>query len=122
MSCSYITRDPCELSAPLTDKDGHDLSAEDDLYKCSVLTVPTGYSTLVKPYSYIAEDPCGFGVPLTDKDGNELFCGRGLKRVDCPEGSHCEVDTTVSHAVCCMNEPCAPLLCAQFCLYGLKKD
>ena len=122
MSCSYITQDLCELCAPLTDNNGHELSADEDLYKCSVMKVPTGFSTLVKPYSYIAEDPCEFGFPLADNDGNELFCGRGPKRMNCPEGSYCEVLTSNSHAVCCRNEPCASVICEQRCQYGFKED
>ena len=122
MSCFYITQGLSESCAHLSDKDGHELSAEEDLYKWSVLTVPTEYSILVKPCSYIAEDPCEFGAPLADNDRNELFCGTGLKRMNCPEGSHCEVITSKGHAVCCRNEPCASVICEQRCQYGFKED
>ena len=75
-----------------------------------------------KQYSYIAVDPCEFGAPLTDNDGNNLFCGKGPKRVECPEGSYCEIHPNGSYAVCCRNEPCDPVLCKRPCEYGLKRD
>ena len=72
-----------------------------------------------KQYSYIAVDPCEFGAPLTDNDENELFCGRGPNRVECPEGSYCEIHPADIYAVCCA---CDLAICKHECKYGFKKD